>query len=475
MSSRFKVPNSKLIDKGWPVRTWRRFVALRVLRGQFFLLLLALLLRLGFVVALPSHEFIPGPDQLLHDSLARSFLAGRGLSISADLLYPPGNQPEWVKKKFELYRRLGGLWGLIRPGVPQVTIPPLNPLVLALSYYLLGLGNLLLYRLIMAILGVATCWFVFDVARSIFGRRPALLTLLALALYPALIYFSGVVLTETLFLFFFAALINIIIRFRERPQWWLAALAGAVWTLGFLTKSTMALMLPVGVAAIFWPRRGDFRPKEALIFLVAIVICLVPWVVRNYEIFGRVVIMPTKSWNIWERNNYRFNEQFYREEKEAKAYEWLIGKPPFSVNRPETVQFPRFAPDEDEVQRNAKYVKLAKQFILANPGLYAKLCLVRFIEFFRVLGRTHTSALVAMTRLLSYGLVLPFFIVGFVLSFRRSSGLSRQKWVLTTVLLLFVSLHVLTTAEPRYRLPIEPYMVAFASYFVVRTWDRIRE
>ncbi|RLC45637.1 MAG: hypothetical protein DRH70_07130, partial [Candidatus Coatesbacteria bacterium] len=355
------------------------------------------------------------------------------------------------------------------------TIPPLNPLVLALSYYLLGLGNLLLYRLIMAILGVATCWFVFDVARSIFGRRPALLTLLALALYPALIYFSGVVLTETLFLFFFAALINIIIRFRERPQWWLAALAGAVWTLGFLTKSTMALMLPVGVAAIFCPRRGDFRPKEALIFLAAIVICLVPWVVRNYEIFGRVVIMPTKSWNIWERNNYRFNEQFYREEKEAKAYEWLIGKPPFSVNRPETVQFPRFAPDEDEVQRNAKYVKLAKQFILANPGLYAKLCLVRFIEFFRVLGRTHTSALVTMTRLLSYGLVLPFFIVGFVLSFRRSSGLSRQKWVLTTVLLLFVSLHVLTTAEPRYRLPIEPYMIAFASYFVVRTWDRIRE
>ncbi|HUT03977.1 MAG TPA: glycosyltransferase family 39 protein [bacterium] len=456
------------------MRCWRRFVALRVLRGQFLLLLLALVLRVGFVIALPSNEFIPGPDQLLHDSLARSFLAGRGLSISADLLYPPDGQPEWVKKKFELYRELGGLWGLVRPGIPQVTVPPLNPLILALSYYLLGPGNLLVYRLIMALLGVATCWLVFDVARGIFGKRAALLALLVLAVYPALIYFSGVVLTETLFLFLFAAFINLIIRFRERPQLWLAALAGAVWTLGFLTKSTMAGMLPVGIVAILWPRRGDFRLKETLVLLVAIGLCLVPWVVRNYDIFGRVVIMPTKSWNLWERNNYRFNERFYNEEKEARAYEWLIGKPPFSVNRPETVRFPRFAPDEDEAQRNAKYVNLAKQFILANPGLYARLCLVRFIEFFRVLGRTRTSALVTVARLLSYGLILPLFVVGFVLSFRRSSRLSRQKWVLIAVVLLFVSVHVLTTAEPRYRLPIEPYMVAFASFFVVRAWDRIR-
>jgi len=447
-------------------------VILRVLRGRFFLLLLALILRIGFVVALPAHEFIPGPDQLLHDSLARNFLAGRGLSVSEDLLHPPDDEPEWVKKKIDMYRELGGLWGLVRPGIPQITIPPLNPLLLALSYYLFGMGNQLLYRLIMALLGTAACWLIFDVARRVFGEKVARLALLILAVYPALIYFTGVVLTETLFIFIFAALIDLIVRFRERPRVILAVLAGLCWTLGLLSKSTMAMMLPLGIVFILMPKRGVLKPKEAGVFLLTIAVCLVPWVVRNYQIFDRVVIMPTKSWNLWERNNYRFNEQFYGEEKESRAYEWLIGKPPFKVNMPETVLFPQFAPDEDEVQRNARYVKLAREFILANPGLYARLCLARFIEFFRILGRGQTSRIVTAARLLSYGLILPFFIVGFFLSFRRSDDLSRHKWVLIAVILLFVALHVLTTAEPRYRLPIEPYMVAFASFAVIRIYHQ---
>ncbi len=443
-----------------------------LVRRECQLLVLALVLRVGFVVALPTHEFIPGPDQVLHDSLARNFLAGRGLSVSEDLLHPPADESEWVKRKIDMYRELGGLWGLIRPGIPQITIPPLNPLLLALSYYLFGMGNLLLYRLIMALLGTATCWLVFDVTRRVFGVKVARLTFLILALYPALIYFTGVALTETPFIFLFAALVNLIVRFRERPRPILAVLAGACWTLGLLSKSTMAFMLPLGIVFILIPKRGVLKPKEAGVFVLTIAVCLVPWVVRNYQIFDRIVIMPTKSWNLWERNNYRFNERFYTEEKEARAYEWLIGKPPFDVNRPETVQFPQFAPDEDEVQRNAKYVKLAKEFILANPGLYARLCVVRFIEFFRILGRSRTSPLVTAARLLSYGLVLPFFVVGFFLSFKKSELLSRQKWVLTAVIILFVALHVLTTAEPRYRLPIEPYFVAFASYAAIRIYIR---
>ena len=446
-------------------------------RREVLLILLALVLRIGFVVALPSHEFIPGPDQKLHDSLARNFLAGRGLCISEDLLHPPDDQPEWVRKKIDMYRELGGLWGLIRPGIPQITIPPLNPLLLAFSYYLFGVGNLLVYRLIMALLGTAGCWLIFDVARRVFGDRIARLTLVVLAVYPALIYFTGVVLTETLFIFLFAALINVIIRFRERPQVILAVLGGACWTLGLLSKSTMAIMLPVGIVAILVPKRGVFKPKAAAVFLLTIAACLVPWVVRNYHIFGRVVVMPTKSWNIWERNNYRFNERFHGEEKEARAYEWLIGRPPFNVNKPETVQFPQFAPDDDEVERNAKYVTLAKEFILANPGLYARLCVARFIEFFRILGRSRTSPIVTAARLLSYGIVLPFFVVGFFLSFKKTEYLSRQKWVLIAVLLVFVGLHVLTTAEPRYRLPIEPYMVAFAAFAatdIYRRWGKRR-
>jgi len=428
------------------------------------------------VAALPANEFIPAPDQLLHDSLAQNFLAGRGLSISEDILHPPDGQPEWVKRKMARHRELGGLWGTIRPGIPQAAIPPLNPLALALSYYVLGAGNLLIYRLLMALLGTITCWLVFDIANRVFGRQVALITLILVIIHPILLYYTGVVLTETLFIFLFIAFVDVIVRFREQPRLLYAIVAGALWSLGLLTRSVMTCVLPVAVLLILFPKRRAVKPLATIVFLITIAACLVPWVVRNYQLFDRIVIVPTKGWNLWERNNYRFNELYQQETDEANAYAWLLGRPPFDLSKPETVEFPKIEPSDDEVTRNEKFYQQAREFILANPGLYARLCVVRFFEFFRVLGRTKASPVFVIARLFPYGLALPLFLVGFLLAFRRhAEGVSRQKIVLISVILAYVALHVLVTAAPRYRLPIEPFMLAFASFAAMRIYDAARE
>ncbi|MBN1594222.1 MAG: glycosyltransferase family 39 protein [Candidatus Coatesbacteria bacterium] len=448
-------------------------MTLRVLSGRN-LLLIALLLRVGFAVTLPAHEFIPGPDQMLHDSLARNFLSGRGLSISEDIMHPPEDQPEWVKKKFERQRELGGLWGTIRPNVPQAAIPPLNPLALALSYYLLGMGNLFIYRLLMALLGTASCWFAFDIARRIFSERVALITLLLTAIHPALLYYTGVALTESIFIFFFLAFIDVIIRFRERPSLGLSAVAGAIWVLGLLTRSAMTTVLPFAILFMLFPRRGSFKPVAVAVFLLSIAVCLVPWVIRNYQVFDKLVIVPNKGWNLWERNNYRFNEAYQQETDEADAYAWILGRPPFKINKPETVEFPDILPSDDEVTRNEKFYAQGKAFILANPGLYIRLCVVHLFEFFRVLGRGHDSLVFTVARIFPYGIALPFFLVGFLQAFRRSDPASRQKIVLISIMLAYIALHILVTAAPRYRLPIEPLMLMFATAAMLRIWQRVR-
>ena len=441
-------------------------------RAEILIILVALALRIGFVVSLPAREFIPSPDQLLHDSLARNFLAGRGISISEEVFRSPDDQPEWVKKKLALHRELGGLWGTIRPGVPQAAIPPLNALALALSYAILGTGNMLLYRLMMALLGAMTCWLAFDVANRLFGRRVALMTLILVAIHPALLYYTGVVLTETLFIFFFMAFVDTIIRFREQARLIHAILAGALWVLGLLTRSVMTCVLPVAVLLMLFPRRRVVKPLATLVFLLTIALCLVPWVVRNYQVFDRIVVIPTQGYNLWERNNYRFNERYQQETEEARGYAWLLGRPPFELSKPHTVEFPPLEPSDDEVTRNEKFYRQAREFILANPGLYARLCLARFFEFFRILGRTQGSLVFVTARLFPYGLTLPLFLVGFLLAFRRSEYVSRQKIVLILVILAYVALHVLVTAEPRYRLPIEPLMLAFASFAAISIYYR---
>lgn len=447
-----------------PTGAIRRVLA----RRECQLVLLALILRLGFVVSLPAHEFIPSPDQLLHDSLARNFLAGRGISISEEVFRAPDDQPEWVKKKLSLYRELGGLWGTIRPGVPQAAIPPLNALTLALSYAILGTGNTLLYRLLMALLGALTCWLAFDIANRVFGRRVALITLVLVAVHPVLVYYTGVVLTETLFIFFFMAFIDAIIRFREQPRLVHAILAGVLWVLGVMTRSVMSSLLPIAVLLMLFPRRRVVKPLATLVFLLTIAVGLTPWVVRNYLAFDRLVLIPSQRWNLWESNNFRFNELYWQETQEAKDYAWLLGRPPFALSKPETVEFPPLEPSDDEFTRNDKFFRLAREFILANPGLYARLCFLRFFEFFRVLGRTQGSFVFVAARLFPYGLTLPLFLVGFMLAFKKSDYASRQKIVLMLIIPTLAALHILVTSEPRYRLPLEPFMLAFACY--AATW-----
>lgn len=436
------------------------------------MLLLALILRVGFVAALPTHEFIPSPDQLLHDSLARNFLAGRGISISEEVFEAPEGAPDWVKKKLELHRKLGGLWGTIRPGVPEAAIPPLTALTLALSYYILGVGNMLLYRLIMALLGAASCWFSFDIANRVFSRRVAMITLLLVAVHPVLIYYAGVALTETLFIFFFLGLIDSVIAFRERPRPFTALLAGVFWVLGLMTRSAMTPLLPITVLLLLFPKRRVVKPLATLVFLLTIAVGLTPWVIRNYVAFDRLVLFPSQRWNIWESNNYRFTEHYREETREAEDYAWLLGRPPFRLSKPETIEFPQFKPSDDEFARNDEFFRRAREFILANPGMYARLCFLRFFEFFRVLGRAPASPVFVVARLFPYGLTLPLFFVGFLLAFRRTEFVSRHKIVLMLIIPATVALHILVTSEPRYRLPIEPLMLAFACYAATSMYDR---
>jgi hypothetical protein len=63
-------------------------------------------------------------------------------------------------------------------------------------------------------------------------------------------------------------------------------------------------------------------------------------------------------------------------------------------------------------------------------------------------------------------------LVGFLLAFRRSDDMSRQKLVLMLVIPTCAALHVLVTSEPRYRLPIEPLMLAFASFAAISMYYR---
>jgi len=75
-----------------------------------------------------------------------------------------------------------------------------------------------------------------------------------------------------------------------------------------------------------------------------------------------------------------------------------------------------------------------------------------------------------LMRVLSYGLYLPFFLYGLILSLRN--------WQRNSLIYLFglvySLMHILTWASVRYRLPIDAAMMPFAAFALIDVFQRLQ-
>lgn len=174
----------------------------RVLRNRrpsgtvIFLFLLALILRLGAAIYLPTH--MTWRDGRRYDRIAKAILVGEGYGLAKD--------------------------------------PPLHPIVLSSVYALSG-PSVRAARLVWALLGTGTCLWCYAIAKLLFGKRSATLALGVCAAYPLAVYTS--VLPEYpqgLFSFLLTAAVFLAIHvIYVRTGWAITAILGVVLGLGSLT------------------------------------------------------------------------------------------------------------------------------------------------------------------------------------------------------------------------------------------------
>lgn len=164
--------------------------------------------------------------------------------------------------------------------VPTAAHPPLYPTVLA-GLSLLGGHGVLAQRALGALFGAGVIVLVALIARKLGGERAGLLAAAIAALYPLFVAADGAPMSESLYGLLIAACLFVALKLRERRNVRLAAALGALVALAALTRSEALLLLPLlGV-----PLLGR-RAKPALAMLVACVLVLAPWTIRNSSAFG---------------------------------------------------------------------------------------------------------------------------------------------------------------------------------------------
>jgi 4-amino-4-deoxy-L-arabinose transferase-like glycosyltransferase len=228
---------------------------------------LALLLRLGFIIATP--HFSPNNDPADYDHIARSIATGHGFSPTL----------------------------LAAPGSPSALRPPGYPLLLAFVY-MLG-GHWLAGRVANALLGSLLVLLVYLIASRLWGRRRAVIAGLLAAVFPPLIALTGSLLSEPLFIVLELLVVLATLRYQDsqrRPLY--AAVIGLLIAAAALTRS-VGLLLPVVAIVGIWVAPGSTRRQavgSVAVMLAVMCAVIAPWAVRNAEAFhGAFVPISTQD------------------------------------------------------------------------------------------------------------------------------------------------------------------------------------
>jgi 4-amino-4-deoxy-L-arabinose transferase-like glycosyltransferase len=170
------------------------------------------------------------------------------------------------------------------------------PLILAGLYKVVG-PSVLAAKLLNVLLSASTCLLAYVVGTRVFNRRVGLVGASLLALFPGQIFYSTLVMTETIsafLLMLFLALVLILTL--ESVSWRSIVLIGFLLGAASLVRGEMALLfLPLIAVWAVAHRSVGKALRYGLVALAAVALVLLPWTVRNWVRLGYPVALSTGS------------------------------------------------------------------------------------------------------------------------------------------------------------------------------------
>jgi hypothetical protein len=424
--------------------SFKRFSENKYILGLLVILILAVMLRLGASLYLGNslvgvqQERIQ--DQNSYDALAQSLLAGRGYSFDLDYWYP----------------------GFTRAGEQTAHWSFLYPAFLAGVYAVFGhypLAARLVQVLISALLST---WLFYRLGQRLGGKTVGMITAALGAVYIYFVYHDAALMTESFFTLGILAIFVLSLKLvgigsaREETgqssHLWIWLLLGLIMGFTALLRQTLLLWLPFWLVWVYWVGRRQVRWFGPLVSLGVLVACILPFTIRNYLLYDEFLLLNSNAGYALYSANHPYHGTQFDQDYGADLPEDLVD---LGLN---------------EAQWNSALTQRGLEFILADPQRYLLLSLDRVPIFFNAWFSPESSLVSNLMRVLSFGLYLPFFLYGLVLSLRQARRFS----LLYLFVLVFSAMHILIWASVRYRLPIDAVMMPFAAMALVDITRRLR-
>jgi hypothetical protein len=177
-----------------------------------------------------------------------------------------------------------------------------------------------------------------------------------------------------------------------------------------------------------------------------------PWVVRNYVVFHRIVLLESNfGENLW----IGFNPNASGFSKPVEGGTWDLYYDPQLLE-----EFRAFR--DDEVRLDRVYLDHSLRYIKDNPAQTVSLVASKFLYFwlFEPTNRKISNSVYYVT----WGVILLFFFVGCIFSFKDR----RRITVLFALIAGTVFVGITFFIMARLRIPVEPLFVVCSSFGLVR-------
>jgi 4-amino-4-deoxy-L-arabinose transferase-like glycosyltransferase len=337
---------------------------------------------------------------------------------------------------------------------PSAWEPPLYPYLMAGVFKVFGIFSYASAWVLLSINSLFSSFTtipIFLIARRIFSERVARWSAYGWALNPYIWYWSIHWIWDTTFTPFILSLIFLVaLELQEWRGFWGWTIFGGLWGVGVLANPSMLAFLPFCGLWIWRQRfKNGLRSITGIAFSSAIFfLILSPWLIRNYEVFGRFVFLRDD-----------FGLQF-RLGNSKGADGMLMAYLQPNLNKLEWEKFQRMG----ELAYAADCKRIAFEWVREDPGRFALVSLKRLFFYWNGVPRPSDSRA-------PWDFRGSLFLASSVLAIWGVGRAVRQRiegaWLFAALLLTYPTTYYFVFPHARYRHPIEPELVILIAFLLL--------
>jgi 4-amino-4-deoxy-L-arabinose transferase-like glycosyltransferase len=416
-------------NRGWFAQTWAR------IRTSFFwMVAIALLLRVGWIILGHTYKFKSTDDNFGFGwemgRIAASLASGHGFS---NPFGPETGPTAWES--------------------------PLYPYLTAGVFLVFGIyskASAFVLLTLNSVFSALTCIPIFLMARRIFSEKVAIGSAWAWALLPNVMFWCTRAIWETsLSALLLTTIFWLALTLEDRDGWLPWFELGLLWGITALSSTSLLSFLPAAGLWTWYRRASRGKRSLAGVVLASVVFfaCLTPWLGRNYRALGQFIFI---------RDNF--------------GAELRLGNGPGAdgtlmryLDPPHDLYAMRQFQSMGELAYIAMRKHQALDYINADRARFTGLCVRRFIYFWASPPKPTQPAWLEPVK-------GSLFLAASVLMFWGLARALRQRkpgaWLLFWLILLYPAVYYIVYSIPRYRVPIEPEIAILAVFLLTEAGKR---